>query len=492
MVGLNQISILQRLEHSPCENVHYRWGSSEDCASIPHTKMLLGKFLTDLSWLVIASVVRKVSFCARSVENKLVYQILESDNISTSSNTEPHISVLNFKVDDGGVVVSVVSQVTITNSKRAESDHEHEHEPGKDKAVSPSYNVDGLRRSKRRNVQPERYLGCNVTQIDVGCFRSQPPVKLQTWKDDKDDEMSLPLSRLFGVPQICPEGDMKWGQRISVRPEEDANRCKKPWKFNTVNNTVKELKVYNRRAKTGKGKLGDANKNEQQPQLAIVPLPDQDKPIAVDLSELKDKVTRSHEHDFAEIPSQYHHLINSPRPKKNSLHLLASEPQNVSAKSEYAEKSDDVPLRHHYSYSTSKLHKNSLCDADDIDLGTKWAGINSSKGSQARKHRPTHLRSRNQDSERSYYKDRTLNAAAYKDLINSYLKNMNTRPDEEETPLTDQWKQHSNTTSNFEQDGAAKTSPAEDAEEISELDMLWREMEVSLASCYLEETEVQI
>lgn len=435
--------------------------------------MLLGKFLTDLSWLVVASVVKKVSFCARSVENKLVYQILGGDTISTSSNTESHIDVVNLRVDNG-VLVPIVSQVAITNPRGAE----HAPESHEDKE-SPSYDVEGLRRSKRRHVQPERYLGCEVSKLDVGSFRNRPPVRIDT---SKDDEMSLPLSCLFGLQQKnCPE-------------EEDADAVADNGRKANKANTCKELLVYNRKAKTQQVKKCGADQgveHQPQPQLAIIPVPDEDdEPIAIDHGELNDKVTRSYEHESAEISSKYRHLINSPKLKRNSIHLLTLEAYNLPAKSDDAEKSDDFYSRSHYSYGTPKSQRKSLCGLDHMGLGNKWERIKSNKGSQERKYHSTYSRSRNHGEERHYnYKDRTLNATAYKELINSYLKNINARPVKEELPITDQWKQ-CNTPSSFGQKGDTEKSDGEDAEETSEIDMLWREMEVSLASCYLEDTEV--
>ncbi|KAL2317089.1 hypothetical protein Fmac_030965 [Flemingia macrophylla] len=470
VVGINQISILQKLEHIPCEGQHYRWGSSEDCSIISHTKLLLGKVLCDLSWLVVASVIRKVSFCVRSLEDKLVYQILGQDSVSTSLDNESHISVVSFKTKDG-TVVPVVSKVATPKTKRID----HVQEPNEDKA-SPSYSVEGLRRSKRRNVQPERYLGCdNVSEIDVGSFRNRPPVKIETWKDDDDDELYMPLACLFGLQQKFLEGSTDNHQRV-----RKANACR-------------ELVVYNRKkAKFRNVKSGDDDQIEHQSHLAIIPLPDQDDPVAIEHGDLNDKVTRSYGHEPSEISSKYYHLTGSgtSKSKTNDIKLLTLEPHNHTAKSDDAEKTEDLSLRYNYSYGTVKSQRKNLCGLDDmVDLGNKWEGINSSKGAQGKKPRTTYLRSKNHEEGRRYnYKDRTLNAAAYKDLINSYLKNINTKPTDEEPSVADQWKQNA-TTSNISQKMEEEILDEEDVEEVSEMDMLWRELEVSLASSYLEDTE---
>ncbi|XP_020235219.1 SNF2 domain-containing protein CLASSY 2 [Cajanus cajan] len=472
VVGINQISILQKLEHIPCEGQHHRWDSSEDCSIISHTKLLLGKVLCDLSWLVVTSVIRKVSFCVRSLEDKLVYQILGRDSVSTSLDNASHIAVVSFKTENG-LLVPIVSELATPKTKRIDLVQES----NEDK-VSPSYNVEGLRRSKRRNVQPERYLGCNnVSEIDVGSFRNRPPVKIDTWKDDDDDdELHIPLACLFGLQQNCLEENTDHHQRV-----RKVSACR-------------ELVVYSRkRPKIRKVKSGDDAQSEHQNHLAIIPLPDQDDPVAIEHGDLNEKVTRSYGHESSEISSKYYHLTCSgtPKSKSNDIKLLTLEPHNHTTKPEDAEKTDDLSLRYNnYSYGAPKSQRKNLCGLDDmVDLGNKWEGINSNKGAYGKKPRITYLRSKNHEEERRYhYKDRTLNAAAYKDLINSYLKNINTKPSNEEPSIADQWKQ-SNTTSNTDQKIEEEILDEEDAEEVSEMDMLWRELEVSLASSYLEDTE---
>ncbi|WJX58928.1 hypothetical protein P8452_44331 [Trifolium repens] len=452
---LNQISILQRIEHSPCENQPYRWSSSEDCSSLPHTKLLLGKFLTDLSWLIVTSVLMKVTFCVRSVENKMVYQVLGGDNsISSSSNTESHIDVIGFK-NDNGMLVPIASQVAITNTKSVDQAQEFHTDE-----ASPSYNVDGLRRSKRRHVQPDRYLGCEVKELDVGSFRNRPPVRIDT--SCKEDD--LPLAFLFRLQQ-------------QKSPEKITDNCQKA----NQPNPSRELLVYNRRAKNREVKKScDVDHNEHHNSLAIIPFANQDAdPIAVEPSDQNGNVARSGEHQSSEISSKYIHLINTPKPKKN-INLL-----DFPEMSEDTVKSDDVSSRCQF-FGTPKLQRKSLGNLDDMDLGNRWEGIKrkTNKGFKEGKYRSTYLRNPGEGGTHKY-KDRTLNASAYKNLINSYLSNINTTiPVEEETPIIDQWKK-CNTTNVVEQNKETEIS-----HEKAEEDMLWKELEVGLASVYFDDSEV--
>jgi len=435
---------------------------------ISHTKLLLGKVLCDLSWLVVTSVVKRISFCVRCLEEKLVYQILGRDTDSTSLNQDSYIDVVNFKTESG-VLVPFVSQVPTVITKQIDNVHEcHE-----DQLLLLPYNVEGLRRSKRRNVQPERYIGSvNVSsEIDVGSFRNRPPVKIDTWKEQDDEELHIPLACLFGLVKNSPEG-------VNENHEKKASTCR-------------ELVMYKRRMNTNQEiKSGENYQNEDQNRLAIVPLPDQVDPLLVEhCDDLDDKVTRSYGHESPEHYSKYYDLTSAPKKsKKKDDNLLAFETQNHPAESDDVEKADDLSLRYHYSYGVPKSKRKNLSGLDDIvDLGNKWEGIRSNKEAQKKKFHASYSRSRDHGEEKRYnYKDRTLNAAAYKDLINSYLKNINTISTQEEPSITDQWKEI-NTTSSIGQKTETENPDEEDAEEESEMDMLWRELEVSLASSYLEE-----
>nr|KYP44957.1 DNA repair and recombination protein RAD54 [Cajanus cajan] len=409
VVGINEIVILQKLERNSCENQHYRWESSEDCSTVLHSKLLFGKFLSDISWLVVTSVVKNVSFCARSVENRIVYQILGSDATSSSLNMNSHISVVSFKVDKEGMSWPVVSQVDVSDTNR--SGHEHDDE------VSPSsYVVEGLRRSKRRNMQPERFIGCGkVSEIKVGNVRTWP-YKFNKRNDDDDNdhdnEEALPLAQVFELLENCIEEDGGNNQKA-----KEMSSCR-------------EIIVYHRRNKTKEVKSREDNQNEHQTQLATVPLLEGGDSSALEDRPLNDKVTRS-------------------------------KPRN----------------------STRKFHRKRLFDEEDYaDFDPGREGINSNQGVREKRHSSWYSRSKSQDGEQAY-KDRSLNAAAYKEMIDSYLKDINRIPTTEETPIKDQWKE----ICNLGQRKEVKIPQREDEKKISEMDMLWEEMEMALASSYFEE-----
>ncbi|CAJ2644123.1 unnamed protein product [Trifolium pratense] len=169
VIGIDQIFILQRLQHNICESLlkkndssekikPYRWDSSLDCTSLSQSRLLLGKFSSDLSWLVTTSFLKKVLFRIRSAQNKIVYQV-DTEIVSPFV-----IDVVNFKSKDGSLVPLVF-----------EFDLFHDYDGNQDETSSVLSNeLEDLRRSKRRIVQPKRYVDSDVEKLEVGSSRTRP------------------------------------------------------------------------------------------------------------------------------------------------------------------------------------------------------------------------------------------------------------------------------------------------------------------------------
>ncbi|AES78266.1 chromatin remodeling protein, putative [Medicago truncatula] len=60
-----------------------------------------GNFLSDLSCFVSTSLLKKVSFSIRSVQNKIVYHVMEND---TDIINPSLINIVNFKSEKGSIV----------------------------------------------------------------------------------------------------------------------------------------------------------------------------------------------------------------------------------------------------------------------------------------------------------------------------------------------------------------------------------------------------
>ncbi|GMN41227.1 hypothetical protein TIFTF001_010435 [Ficus carica] len=414
-VGIDRISILQKLSLNSYEDQHYRWEFSEDCPSRQKTKLLLGKILTDLSWLLVTSSLKRVSFDVRSVQNKIAYQILQGGEDGTSSS---NLHAVNFRVDNG-VSVPIVVEFAL--------DDQHTVDPkcDMDEAGPSSFSdATGLRRSKRRNVQPERFLGCDSgSEIDIGYVRTRP------YKIDRgeDDELNMPLACLFGPKKkaICAEAHT-----------DKLKKRGRPRKIDSfVNRSTSETT-------TAKVKSSGTKRKEDQSQLAIVPFAEKSDPLAFQYYQFQGKNPPNREKEFDEIS----------------------------------------PQRYYVNSGSSRGKKKRGYDSDDFDLETTWERARSYSKRPVQKKRYHYVRFKNSSGERIYQK-RSLSAGAYTELINTYLQNIDCTGNEE-PPITEQWKENKKRVDNVGLSSNTEVPPEEE-EEMSETEMLWKEMELALASIYV-------
>ncbi|KAK7379409.1 hypothetical protein VNO80_04868 [Phaseolus coccineus] len=99
VIGINEIAILQKLKRNTCEDQHYRWESSEDCSKLLHTKLILGKFGSDLSWLVVTSALKKRDSLA--LEHHALNDKGTSSNANYSNPERKRKRFLDLKDDEG-------------------------------------------------------------------------------------------------------------------------------------------------------------------------------------------------------------------------------------------------------------------------------------------------------------------------------------------------------------------------------------------------------
>ncbi|WJX38511.1 DNA repair and recombination protein RAD54-like protein [Trifolium repens] len=366
-IGIGQIFILQRLQHNTCEDLSkkndnievkpYRWDSSEDCSSLSQSRLLFGKFLSDLSWFITTSFLKKVSFRIRSAQNKIVYQVKGNDTNIVSPFL---IDVVSFKSKEG-TVVPIVSEFDLF----------HDYDGKEDEASSvPSNEMEDLRRSKRRTVQPERYVGFDVEKLEVGNFRTWPYKRPNYVIDDENSS--------------------------SDSEEDDENSSKDD------------------------------------------------------------------------------HL------SKNDVNELNLEPCIIqSTMSNDVEIDDRVSLADYYSFGKEKLKRKRFHDSDDMDFESKWEGIHFKKGAQTKSYHSIFTSREHVHEEQDHKDGRSLNVDACKEMIDTYMKNFDSLPTEEEPTIMEE-------TSKLDQKVEENVSKIEDEEkDPDDLASLWEEMDTALISSNL-------
>ncbi|EOY17662.1 Chromatin remodeling complex subunit isoform 1 [Theobroma cacao] len=436
VVGIDQISVLQRLEKHACDDQHYGWNFSEDCSELRRTKIFLGKFLSDISWLLVTSVLKRIAFDVRSVQNKIVYQILGEDD-SSPLNSHNYLHAVNFKVDNGISVSDVVRLDPHQNNEAGAACSAHEIRQW------PVYDAMNLRRSKRRNVQPERFLGCDSSlETDISWVRTAP-LRTGNWREEEEEQeleedMNLPLSYLFGMNAStskeltqCETSDVCKSKNISREFKSDVAGPRK----SSVN--------YPRRS-------GATNPRKHQNSLAIVPVSSESDPLA----------------------SGHCHAPKFPR--------------------SHAEEVEKVSLNYYSVKRSRTTHRKKIPALEYMDYESTWKGRSFSKKGQNKSHRSVHTRKEDYD-EPITYKRTTISAGAYNKLINSYMKNIDSTFTKEEPHIIDQWNQFKEAASS---EMSRKTEPeqpsVEDEGDMSDTEILWREMELCMASAYFEEDEARV
>ncbi|ESQ55697.1 hypothetical protein EUTSA_v10024231mg [Eutrema salsugineum] len=443
LVGLNQISVLQKFFKEQSMDRFYRWRFSEDCASLVETRLTHGKFLPDLTWLFVTSVLKSIVFHIRTIQEKMVYQIVTDQDSQGSSSS---LSAMNITVEDG----VYISKVVLFNPDGDDGTHQ---DP--DVQQESEEEVMELRRSKRRHVRPDRFA-FSESQLDSkdGWVRMMP-YRYSTWSvfsdddeedceddddddddyddGDTDDDLYIPLSHLFGKKGSA-KGFSKSKQREIVL--EDKTERKKKMK-------MKKREGFGRNS-----------------ELSVIPFTPVLEPIPLE---------------------QFGLNANSLCGGVSGSNLM-----------------DEIDK---YRSKAAKYGKKKMSEMDEMESDLCWKdnlrkSFQKLKGPHSRR-RSVSGKTGNSDEPQIYTK-RTLSAGAYNKLIDSYMSNIDSTiaAKNEATSVVEQWEELKNFTStSMEAEDMCSEDDDDDDDdgETSENEMLWREMELCLASSYiLDDSEVRV
>ncbi|CAL5363929.1 unnamed protein product [Camellia sinensis] len=424
LVQLDQISILQKPEWKPCENEHYRWEFSEDCSSLQKYKLFTGKFSADISWLLVASVLKQIDFDVRAIQNRIVYQILDDDCDDGSPNPESHSKALNFKLENE---VSVPILVPFTPEKETDLGM-NEGEP------SSFYDPMGLRRSKRRYVQPERYLGCDdLPESDIDATRIGTH-KTYRWEYE---EMPLALS-IQADHAYYSDKNSKFDERDHSKYScDNLLECRSMIKSREVDSVASNRREH-------QAQLTYHRKDQMQ--LAIVPVPDETNQIVHVEDPLDAEIPRNYSGDTGETGSKYIYLNGSLRVHRKS---------------------------------TSEL------DFTEADGRFHWKG--SRKKFRIRRNFSIFLK-RESFRDAGTNRRRSFSASMYRETIKRCMENIKSTINKEQPLIIDKWKEFQAAKSSNQRDSSDVPSSINE-EENSEIEMLWKEMELCMASAYLLEDD---
>lgn len=444
MISIDQISVLQRLEMKPYESEYYRWGSSEDCFSVQKFKLFSGIFCADLSWLVVASVLKQTAFNVRSIKSHLIYEVSEY-NPDRGQTDSPNLTYcVNLKVENEVLTPSVV-QFDLDTLEEMTDEQEVE--------LLCSYDPTELRRSKRRNVQPERYLGCdNLPDYEIEVTRLG---ESKTYKKENDESSS-------------EEEDYELPLALSVQADDDyqKHRDDENW-----------IKTYKRKSK------GNAVSKESD---ADSDAPKHKSGKKSGMSKYLRKLAAEKEAEEDELA-----VIASDGSANNASSSLDKNFVNFKVPEESSKDIGDMVSQYFYMNGFQSSQKRKTFDFMDTESG----GRKGPKATRRKYHRvSSHTTSLKRDcfyvresiyDVRSFRKG-SVTAQLCRELIRRCMNNIDATLKNEpvQPPVVEQWKEHQSK-KNLNEKEPDEKSPVNNEEELSEIDMLWKEMEVALASWYL-------
>lgn len=446
-VNINQILIIQKLDRVPCENDFYRWDYSEDCSSIKNLKLFTSKFASDLTWLMVSSVMNQVEFDVYSIRNKVVYQILDEDN-------DKCYRAVNFKMENE---MSVPVFFPFTPPDTLESDSSNED------GQSFSYDVMCLRRSKRRYVKPERYLGCDgLTESDIDEARLGfcKTYRTETWEEY--EEMPLALS-------IQADHAFFRGEKVPHKNLIEYIKPKKPWKVTSPLPLAIE----------GPKNISQQRNDKLSREVKSV-VPD-------------DRQSDKSESDHDESKDQKRLAVVSCADE-------AEDPFDTDIQENYTSEVNKFLSSYIHTSSNAWKESKGSSGLEFPDTEHKWNWTEKHRKKGGRKRKGFHLYPqkdsfRDLDSFRitGHGRRRTFTASTYRDMIRRCMDNIKSTIDIEQTPVLDKWKEFQQSTKDEDNDSDDSDDSDDDYPKREKLDpeveMLFKEMEMCLASMYLLDDE---
>lgn len=466
-VQIEKISVFQKLEKIPCEDEVYRWKFSEDSPSRHMFKLFTGKFASDLTWLLVTSVAKQLAFDVTSIEGHIVYQIWDGDGdgYKYSQNSEKCSKAVTFRLENGTLVPIVVSFAP-TDGQNVTPDDELN-----DSGPLSLYDIMDLRRSKRRNVQPERYLGCDeLPDPDIDISR------IGLIRESKLDYEDIPLALSVQDDHAHKTDGLK------INRHEEMNKIVSSYRkevFDSLLDSQRNVKqMESSQDSSDEEQETDVNDQGEHPsRSAIVPVSTENGSAVGEVYPLAAEVSENNAADIGKIVSKYYSDRSSNGDGKRTSRT---------------------------SYSRVELQKKKkpAVNYSLVHSGWGWKAAYK-KYPRAKRMRSTVTDWQNiYDNARSSSSRRAFSAGVYREMIRRCMTDIDSVVSQEQPPILDQWKEFQSTNSlnqkdndnNKDRDGNQEEVPEEvedkDEDEISEIDILWKEMDMALASAYLLDDEV--
>ncbi|XP_020595669.1 SNF2 domain-containing protein CLASSY 1-like [Phalaenopsis equestris] len=206
MVTIDRIAILQKLEDEPQEHEFDRWSFTEDCISSARSKLIGGIFSSEISWLVVLSIQKGISFDVKVLQRNIVYQILNRNPVTGMKIMCFHGFNETLRPVVRSVDLFLVKETAAEAALKVfvEPDCNGEMEVDSESDVEVLYDCMSLRRSKRQKVKPRRFTSFYSPDFDRTARNSGQIVEiLDQSPDEKSDSVEVE-QQLVDNWEICP------------------------------------------------------------------------------------------------------------------------------------------------------------------------------------------------------------------------------------------------------------------------------------------------
>ncbi|KAI0497260.1 hypothetical protein KFK09_020483 [Dendrobium nobile] len=217
MVTIDRIAILQKLSDEPCEDEFNLWSYSEDCISSSRSRLVSGIVSSEISWLVVLSIQKGISFHMKSLQSNIVYQILNrkqesvNDNMSRlnpvkdikimcfhrfNENLRPVVKIVDpFFIKEMAVETPLQLDIQPDLNRSIEGDSETD--------VEVLYDCMSLRRSKRRKVKPKRFTSYSSPDFDRIARNTGQIIEILDQNSDELSDSSEVGEQLLDNWELC-------------------------------------------------------------------------------------------------------------------------------------------------------------------------------------------------------------------------------------------------------------------------------------------------
>ncbi|KAH7841429.1 hypothetical protein Vadar_029788 [Vaccinium darrowii] len=481
MVQTDQIFILQKLQRNPSQNEHYRWHISEDCFSLQECKLFPGKFSNDVSWLLVASVQKKIEVDVRSIQNRIVYQVVEDESDQHSSSLEGNSKAVNFKLENR-ISVPLIIPFNVGKRTRYYLD--------KDEPFS-FYEPMGLRRSKRRCVQPELYLGCSDL-VWIGTCKKR---RNECEGDGRVNSYS------YGREFLSCQGKIKSRDVKSVvsnlkdhQPPLAHHRKQKSQPLVTVvedetDQMVHEEDSLDSHVPGSFSRGGCSYPREHQPPLAHQ-RKDKSQPSSSHVKKETCEIINEEDYLDTHTPGNFSrgerkHKSQPPIPhvKDGTDEIVTKDDSlDIHSTGDFSKEDGKVGSRHIHMNGPRKVQRTGTFELDFLEAEGAWKGKSSHKKFQ-RKRDYSAFAVRETFDNGGTYRKRDNRASMCGEMIKRFMENIKSSVNKEHPLAIDKWNEFRATYFLNKRDSGNATSPDEDEE--PEIQILWKQMELCMASTYL-------